>query len=99
MASCPICNKGTVKKGESMVYCSERVVEKVASGFVDKGCTFKIYYDQKKVFGEVLNPSDIKTMLEGGTITSKKGHKMTLDTDNKDFFTHIEFAQKDDEDL
>lgn len=97
---CPICQKGTLKKAEKFVYCSERKVEKVGNGFKDIGCTFKIIFDQKKIFGSVLSPGDVKKLIEGETITSPKGHELTFDPSNTDFFTKITFAEKqEDEDL
>lgn len=96
---CPICQKGTLKKGESFVYCSEKKTEKTDYGFVENGCTFKIFYDQKKIFGMVLSPSDVKNLIDGKEIISPKGHKMKLDT-TSEFFTQITFAEKkEDEDL
>ena len=97
---CPICQKGTLKKAEKFVYCSERKVEKVGNDFRDIGCTFKIIFDQKKIFGSVLSPGDVKKLIDGETLTSPKGHTMVLDCENKDFFTKITFAEKqEDEDL
>lgn len=97
--TCPVCNKGTLKLGEKFVYCSERSVEKIGTEFIDKGCEFKINFDQKNIFGSVLTPADIKNLVEGKTITSKRGHTMVLDTTNK-FFTKITFApKKEDKDL
>jgi len=97
---CPVCQKGTIKRGEKFAYCSERKTEKRGNDFIDIGCPFKIYFDQTKVFGEKLTPADIKKLLNGETIVSRKGHKMTLDLENKSYFTKIEFAEKkEDEDL
>ena len=97
---CPICGNGTIKKGDKLVYCSERKAEKRGNTFVDIGCKFKIVLDQKKVFGDVLSVSSIKDLLAEKTIISTKGHKMTLDLSNSDFYTKIEFAEKkEDEDL
>ena len=97
---CPVCQKGTIKKGEKFAYCSERKTEKRGDEFIDVGCRFKIHFDQSKVFGEKLTPQDIKKLLAGETLISRKGHKMTLDLSNQKFFTKIEFAPKqEDEDL
>lgn len=97
---CPVCHKGTIKKGEKFAYCSERKTEKRGNDFIDIGCRFKIHFDQTKVFGEKLNTQDIKKLLNNETLVSRKGHKMTLDLTNQDFFTKIEFApKKEDEDL
>jgi hypothetical protein len=90
---CPVCNKGTLKVGDKLVYCSDRVVEKVGNDFIDKGCLFKVNFDQKKVYGDVLTPGDIKALVEGKTLTSKKGHSLVLDLNNT-FFTKITFAEK-----
>lgn len=97
---CPICENGTLKKGEKLVYCSERKLEKVGTQLVDKGCKFKVIFDQKKVFGSVITPIDVKNLVAGQTLISSKNHKMVLDLANKDFFTKITFAEKiEDEDL
>ncbi len=98
--TCPLCQKGTLKKAEKFVYCSERKVKKEGNKFKDIGCEFKIAFNQTKVFGDELKPADIKKLVDGETLTSSKGHTMTLDLENKDFFTKITFAEKEeDEDL
>jgi len=97
---CPVCENGNLKKTESMVKCSNRKTEKVDGGFKEVGsCDFRINFNQKKVFGQDLTPADIKKMVDGENIFSKKGHKMFLDLKNKDFFTKIEFAKEVEEDL
>lgn len=96
---CPECGKGKLKKGEKMAYCSERITKKVNGKFVNEGCNFSINFKQD-VFGKNLEVADIKDLIAGKTITSSLNHKMSLDLANKDFFTKIEFAQKEeDEDL
>jgi hypothetical protein len=88
-----------LKKGEKMVYCSNRAVEKKGNDFVETGCKFKIIYNQSKIFGENISAKDIKKLIEGETLVSKKGHKMTLDLSNQDFFTKIEYNEVEDDDL
>jgi len=64
------------------------------------GCDFHIFFDQKKIFGEKIDAKQVKALIDGQTLESKKGNKLTLDLENKDFFTKIEFAEKEeDEDL
>lgn len=94
---CPLCKKGTLKKGELQVYCSEKKWNSEKK--INEGCDFHIFFNQTKVFGEKIDAKQIKALVEGNAIISKKGHKMTLDLENKKFFTKIEFATKEDEDL
>jgi hypothetical protein len=92
--NCPICGNGTLKKSDKYVCCSNHSVEKNEDGsFSENGCGFKIFFDQKKYFGRMITPGDVKTMVEGGEITSPKKHKMRLDL-TSNFFTRIEFAPK-----
>ena len=95
---CPVCKKGTIKKSEKMVYCSEKNYN--AKTKKNEGCDFHIFFDQSKIFGDKLDTNDIKKILNGETITSSKGHTMTLNLTNTKFFTKVEFAEKEeDEDL
>lgn len=96
---CPKCGSGTLKKGEKMVYCTDYKPVKNSGVWSNEGsCDFHITY-QNKAWGQPLSPGDIKKLVEGETLTSKRGHKMTLDLSN-DFFTKIDFAEKgEDEDL
>ncbi len=96
---CPKCNKGTLKKGEKMVYCSEYKPKKDEKGnWTNEGsCDFKITF-ANKVFGNI-DAKQIKELVDGKTITNKKGDSMVLDLE-REFFTKIEFAPKvEDEDL
>ena len=99
--TCPKCGKGTLKKGEKMVYCSENKPVKNPDGTWgnDGTCDFRIAY-AAKAFGRSISPQEIKTIVEGGTITNEKKHAtMTLDLDSE-YFTKIEFApREEDEDL
>jgi len=98
--TCPKCNKGVLKKGEKMVYCSEYKPAKNDDGSWrnDGTCDFKITYGNK-AFGRNLTPSDIKKLVDGEVLTNKKGDKLSLDLKNE-YFTKIEFAPKtEDEDL
>ena len=96
---CPKCGEGTLKKTEKMVKCSEnKPVKREDGSWGNEGtCDFRITYSNK-AFGS-LAPGDIKSMVEGKTITNKRGDKMTLDLESE-YFTKIEFAPKaDEEDL
>jgi len=96
---CPKCNKGTLKKGEKMVYCSEYKPKKDEAGkWINEGtCDFKIHF-ANKVFGSI-DAKQIKELVEGKTIHNKKGDSMSLDLESE-YFTKIEFAPKvEDEDL
>ena len=96
--TCPLCQKGTLKKTETQVYCSEKKWNSKTKK--NDGCDFHIFFDQTKIFGDKLDAKQVKALVDGETIESKKGNKMTLDLENKDFFTKIEFAPKEeDEDL
>lgn len=95
---CPVCNTGTLKKGEKMVYCSDYKPKKVGDNWINEGsCGFKIHY-ANKAFGNI-DAKQIKLMIEGKTIHNKKGDSMVLDLESE-YFTKIEFAPKvEDEDL
>ncbi len=98
--TCPKCGKGTLKKSEKMVRCSENKPVKMEDGsWGNEGtCDFRIAY-ANKAFGRSLTPGDIKSLVEGKTLTNKRGDKMTLDLESE-YFTRIEFAPKEeDEDL
>jgi len=97
--TCPKCGKGTLKKGEKMVYCSEYKPKKDGNEWRNEGtCDFRIMY-ANKAWGSALSPGDIKKLVSGETLTNTRGDKMTLDLENE-FFTKIEFAPKpEDEDL
>ena len=93
---CPKCGKGTVKKGEKMVYCSEYKPTKNGDSWKNEGtCEFRILFDQKTVFGKTIEPKDVKTLIDGGTLTNG-ARKMKLDLDSQ-YFTKIE--KDEDEDL
>ena len=95
---CPLCEDGTLKKTESQVYCSEKKWNSKTKK--NDGCDFHIFFDQKKIFGEKIDAKQVKALINGETLISKKGHKMTLDLEKKGFYTKIEFAEKEeDEDL
>ncbi|WP_128992089.1 hypothetical protein [Arcobacter sp. CECT 8986] len=95
--TCPNCKKGTLKKGEKMVYCSEYKPTKNGDKWTNEGsCDFRIMFDQSKIFGKNLTPADIKNIVDGGTIENGQ-KKLSLDLDNKDFFVKIE--KEEDEDL
>ncbi len=97
--NCPKCKNGTLKKGEKMVYCSDYKPRKKENGdWTNEGkCDFRITF-ANKVFGSI-NAKQIKELVDGKTVTNKKGDTIVLDLE-KEFFTSIEFAQKEeDEDL
>jgi hypothetical protein len=97
--TCPKCEKGTLKKGEKMVYCSEyKPVKNEDGSWKNEGsCDFKIMF-ANKVFG-AIDAGKIKQLVQGDTLTNKKGDTMVLDLKN-DYFTKITFPEKiDDEDL
>ncbi len=97
---CPLCGKGTLKVGEKMVYCSERIIKRDGKDFFNDGeCDFHIGFKQK-IFGRDLTPKDIKALVEGKTIKNKKGDVLRLDLENTEFFTSIDFAERpEDKDL
>ena len=93
---CPKCGKGTLKKGEKMVYCSEYKPIKKGNEWVNEGsCEFRIMY-KNVVWGEDLTPGDIKKMVEGGELTNKRGDKMKLDLSNSNYFTKIKKVEDED---
>lgn len=95
--TCPACEKGILKKGEKMVYCSDYKPTKDGNKWINQGsCDFRIMFDQSKVFGRNLTPEDIKNIVEGGTVENGQ-KKLSLDLSNKDFFVKIE--KEEDEDL
>ncbi|MDY0292572.1 MAG: hypothetical protein RBR02_09595 [Desulfuromonadaceae bacterium] len=91
---CPVCKVGTLKKGEKQVYCSKKDYDSKTEK--NKGCDFHIFYDQKKVFGEVLEASDIVDIVNGKPLTSKRGRTIELDLTSK-YFTKT--TKPEDEDL
>ena len=95
MANCPICNS-KLKKVESMVFCENYKPVKAQSGeWINEGtCEFRIMF-KNKIFG-TLSGDDVKKMLSGGYAENKKGDKISLDLENKTFFTKIEFAPKEE---
>lgn len=97
--TCPKCGKGTLKKGEKMVYCSEYKPKKKGNEWVNEGtCEFRIMF-KNSAWGKDLTPGDVKKLVEGETLTNAKGDKMILDPDSP-YFTKIEFAPRpEDEDL
>ena len=93
---CPKCGKGTLKKGEKMVYCTEYKPTKNGDKWVNEGsCEFRILFDQKTVFGKILEPKDIKKLVDGEMLVNG-ARKMRLDLDSQ-YFTKIE--KDEDEDL
>ena len=93
---CPKCSKGTMKKGEKMVYCSEYKPTKNGDNWVNEGsCEFRILFDQNKVFGKTVEAKDIKSLIEGKTLVNG-AKKMVLDLESP-FFTKVE--KDEDEDL
>jgi len=92
---CPKCKTGTLKKGEKMVYCGDYKPKKSETGvWTNEGtCDFHINLTNK-IWG-AISPEDIKSLVEGKTLTNKKGDKMTLDLTN-DFFTKIEKVEDAD---
>lgn len=92
---CPKCGKGTLKKGDKMVYCSNYKPTKKGDSWINEGsCDFKIMY-QNKIWGADLTPGDIKKLIEGGELTNKRGDKMKLDLNNS-YFTTIEKVEDED---
>lgn len=96
---CPKCKKGTLKKGEKMVYCSEYKPKKQGNDFINEGtCDFHISF-KNGAWGKAITPAEIKQIVEGKTVTNQKGDTLELDLTSK-FFTKITFAPKtEDEDL
>lgn len=97
---CPKCKTGSLKKGEKMVYCSENKPTKMEDGSWGNGgtCDFRITF-ANKAFGRSVTPQEIKTLIEGKSISNKRGDVMKMDLDSQ-FFTSIKFAEKtEDEDL
>lgn len=96
---CPVCKKGTLKKGEKMVYCEHYKPRLDGKEWYNEGdCDFRIPYQNKK-FGKTFTSGDIKKLLEGGTIKNAKGDVAMLDLNNE-YFVAIEFAaRKEDRDF
>jgi len=96
---CPKCKKGTLKKGEKMVYCTEYKPKKSGNDFVNEGtCDFHIAF-KNSAWGKAITPQEIKQIVEGTKVTNQKGDTLELDLDSK-FFTKITYAPKqEDEDL
>ncbi len=93
---CPKCGKGTVKKGEKMVYCSEYKPTKNGDSWKNEGiCEFRVLFDQKKVFGKTIEPKDVKDLIEGKTLING-AKKLKLDLESP-YFTKVE--KDEDEDL
>ena len=93
---CPKCKNGVMKKGEKMVYCAEYKPTKNGDNWVNEGtCEFRILFDQKTVFGKIIEAKDIKTLIDGGTLING-ARKMKLDLDSQ-YFTKVE--KEEDEDL
>jgi hypothetical protein len=97
--TCPKCGKGTLKKGEKMVYCSEYKPKKSGNEWVNEGtCDFRIMY-RNSAWKQDLTPGEIKKLVDGETLVNKRGDRMVLDL-NSPYYTKIEFAPKEeDEDL
>jgi len=94
---CPICENGTIKKTDTQVYCSLKKWNSKLKK--NEGCDFHIFFDQKKLYGDILDVADVKKLLNGDVLTSQKNNTIKLDLDSK-HFTKIEFAEKEeDEDL
>lgn len=97
---CPLCKKGTLKKGEKMVYCTGYQPQKDGKEWFNSGeCDFHIPYNQK-AFGRVLSNNDMKKLIDGESIRNAKGDVLTLDLSVKGFYTKIDFAERpEDEDF
>lgn len=94
--TCPKCSNGTMKKGEKMVYCSEYKPTKSGDEWKNEGsCEFRILFDQKKVFGKIIEAKDIKDLIEGKTLVNG-AKKLKMDLESQ-YFTKIE--KDEDEDL
>ena len=90
---CPLCGKGTLMKGEKMVYCSNYKPKKEGKDWYNEGdCEFHIPYKQA-VFGRDLTPADIKRLVAGEPVKNKKGDSMILDLDSP-YYTHIEWSPR-----
>lgn len=97
---CPKCKKENVKKNDNSVYCAGYKPKKNEDGsWSNEGsCDFRVSLSNK-VWKTKLTPADVKKLIDGETLTNKKGDKMILDLTNQ-FFTKITFAPKvEDEDL
>lgn len=94
---CPICKTGTLKKGETQVYCENYKPKKDANGaWINEGsCDFRIIY-KNKIFGEITS-AQVKELVEGKSVKNKKSDLLSLDLDNP-HFTKITFAEKKPDD-
>lgn len=98
---CPICGKGTLKSGESQVYCSEYKPRKgkgEKEWSNDGDCDFHIFRESK-IFKRKLSNADFKKLFAGEKIKDSEGNVMTFDKDSE-YYTHIEFPpKKEDKDF
>lgn len=91
---CPLCNKGNLKIGDANIYCSEKKYNSTTK--LNSGCDFHIFLDQRKVYGQVLDARDVKLLVEGQKLSSKKGRVIELDMTNKYF---LKITKPEDGDL
>ena len=92
---CPLCGKGTIKnRKDKMVCCDGYKPQKEGSEWFNTGeCDFHIPYNQK-AFGKQLTKNEMNMLLNGQVLKNKKGDTLTLDLENPDFFTKIDFAPR-----
>lgn len=93
---CPKCGKGTIKKNDNTVYCSEYKPEKSGNDWVNKGtCEFRTSFSQK-IFGKTLKIEEMKDLISGKILVNGQ-KKLKLDLANEKYFT--ENLKDEDEDL
>jgi len=92
---CPLCQKANLTQKENNpkdVRCSNYKPKKVNGEFVNTGsCDFHINY--KSTWG-TLDAKKIIALVNEKTLKNKDGATISLDLDNEDFFTKIEFAEE-----
>lgn len=88
---CPVCGSGKLQKGKVFVTCSNVKQEQDSSGeWKDVGsCKFRIFFDQRKVYGDVLTPADVKSLVEGKILESKTGKRLKFNKNKPPFYTDI----------
>lgn len=100
--TCPACKELTLEVREYGVCCKGYLPKKDGKEYYNSGtCNFRINYEQK-VFDKKLSKGDIKTLIEGGELKNKKGDVMKMVQDpspNDDFFTEIEWKEKNYQDF
>ena len=102
---CPICGSGVMKRRLSddkkkiiATYCSNYNWQ---NGVNVGSCDFQIWFSQERSrFGRDLTPNDAKRLINGDTVVSPTGNKMTLDKEKKNGrYINIEYAPKQEDGL